>query len=120
MRLLYQFLGLAAFWGQRMSRSRGNGIPMNWFVMGGLLFLFGYGCVMLRDGVVNGATPQRVSLADVLQHRSGVVHNYIRVTGILLPEARLVRVSRNKRTGEEKTQGVWVPLVEAEIGRAHV
>jgi hypothetical protein len=109
----YRLLGIAALVGQRLSRQRVNLIPLNWPAMAGLIGLAIWSLVMVRDGVVNGTTPRTVPLADLLTRKGDLGRNFVRTTGMVVPQGQLTKVKRDKNTGAETIETVWVPIADS-------
>ena len=110
--LWYRLLGVAALVGQRLSRQRVNFVPLNWPLMVGLVGLAIWSLIMVRDGVVNGTTPRRVALSELVLHKGDLGKNYVRTTGMLIPESQVTKVKTDKNSGAETLETVWVPLAD--------
>lgn len=113
MTFLYRLLGIAARIGERLSHTRVNLVPFNWAVMFILGVVFATGLNGIRDAAVNGQTPRAVSLNELLDHKD-VDHNYVKVSGLVFPKARIVR--RSKKSGS--VSQTWVPIVPPGSDRA--
>src|SRR5579862_2323485 len=112
MNLFYRLMGLVARASERLSHMRVNLIPLNLAAIAGLIFLFGTGLVETRDAVVNGDKPRETTLTAITRHQD-TQHNYITVSGILVPKLSIQRVSKSESAGsDERVEHSWLPLVD--------
>jgi hypothetical protein len=113
--LVYRALGLVALWSERMSRTRGNGIPMNWWVM--LIFvmcLFGVG-TQVREAMLNDSDTPHLTLAEAA-NRDDLLDRRVAVKGKLALEHALTF----HKTGDDAKEPdrTWVPLIDPGKKRA--
>ncbi|HZT41251.1 MAG TPA: hypothetical protein VFA07_03635 [Chthonomonadaceae bacterium] len=113
MNLLYRLMGIIARVSERLSHTRVNFVPINLAAIAGLILLFGIGLVETRDAVVNGDKPRTTTLAAITAHQN-TEHNYITVSGTLVPKLAIQRVSKSETSDNENVQNSWVPLVDSD------
>jgi hypothetical protein len=110
MTLIYRLLGVTAYLTERASRTRGNGIPVNWLI----LILLGFVCAMAAHQAIevkkNEGNPIKTTIAEATatdQYKD----RYITVTGSFVPEHTLVKTDKNGKPRNEKVG--YVPLIDA-------
>jgi hypothetical protein len=111
MEFVYRFLGWVAHLNERLSHTRINLVPLNLAAIFILCVVAIYGLTEIRDGLVNGQTPRRIRMTDLLAHQEAH-RNYVKVVGEVHPEAGLTLTRRSS------TERAWVPMLDGSGKRA--
>ncbi len=111
MNLIYGVLGVIARVMERMSRTRGNGIPLSWLMLFFVAMLTTLAGVMLAESVKNQGPPTSASIAQVLD--AGMKDVHVTLRGQFVTDRAMVQSD----SGNDKDiKAVYVPLVDG--GRA--
>jgi len=114
MSLLYRFLGVAAYVTERASRTRGNGVPMNWLILVLLGFFLAWPIHEAIEVKNNEGDPIHASITDAT-NSDKLLDRYIIVTGQLHPEESVTETENGKVKDEDIS---WVPLIDPEGRKA--
>jgi hypothetical protein len=88
MDFIYGLLGLMARWTEKLSRTRGNGIPMNWVVLIVVAILTTAAAFELADALRNRGSAKHVTVGQIIESQ-GMLRTHVTVSGELLSDDRL-------------------------------
>lgn len=111
---IYRLLGLTAYLSESASRTRGNGIPLNWLVLLVLGFLLAWPMHEAIEVKNNEGDPIQTTVAEATNSNK-LLDRYIIITGQLHPEESVTETENNKVKDENIS---WIPLVDTEHRRA--
>lgn len=113
--MIHRLLGVVAAVTNDISRIRINFVPLHIVAMIGFGALATFGGKATRDGLVNGQAPRAVSIAELLDHVD-TGHNFVTVSGTLIPEAVFQKTDASSSRGH--VEASFVPLLDRDGHRA--
>jgi hypothetical protein len=107
MDLPYRILGSFAWASEVMSRSRVNGLGLNWWIMLGIGMFAGFAGYQTYESIHNRAGARDVTVAQAVADKE-LLDTFVRVTG-----GNLFVDGILSQGEDEKTNGpIWVPIVD--------
>jgi len=108
MNLAYRILGITAGLTERASRTRGNGVPMNWMVLVLLGIFLALPIHEALEVKINEGDPIKTTIADATSSQK-LLDRYITVTGQLHPDQAVTETENDKVKNKNIT---WLPLID--------
>jgi len=108
MNLAYRILGLTANLTERASRTRGNGVPMNWMFLLLLGFFLAWPIHEAIEVKTNEGDPIKTTIANATSSDK-LLDRYITVTGQLHPDQAVTETENDKVKDKNIT---WLPLID--------
>src|SRR5213075_2052441 len=105
---IYRLLGLFASLTERASRTRGNGIPMNWLVLVLLGFFMVWPIHEAIEVKTNEGDPIKTTIAQALASDK-LLDRYITVVGQLHPDQAVTETENDKVKDKNIS---WLPLID--------
>src|SRR5438552_2788075 len=110
---LYRLLGLTAYLTERASRTRGNGVPVNWLLLLVLGFILAWPIHEAIEVKINQGDPIHTTITEATNSNK-FLDRYIVLTGQLHPEKSHTETVNDKVKDENIS---WVPLIDPQLRR---
>jgi hypothetical protein len=109
MDFVYGIVGVVARIMERLSRTRGNGIPLSWLILIFVVMLTAGAAGMLSESMKNQGPPKSASVAQVLD--AGMRSIRVTLRGQFVTDSALVQSDPNN---EKDVEAIYVPLVDGD------